>query len=257
MWSNRLRDRIDAGEVAYGLVTGWPSEDIAEAAGLLGFDFVFIDAEHGALDVRTVADLVRAADCGGATAIVRVPYADPRGFYNYLDAGADGFIFPHVRNAGEARTVVNASLFPPAGMRGALTTSRAARYATAYSTPADYYKAANAATLVLPMIEDVEAVDAVDEILTVPGVSGIFVGPGDMGLSRVAGGRTDAPPLESLLDRAYARGVAAKKLVATVAGTPAAARAVAEKGVRMIGVGVVGLLSGAARDFLKAAPRKM
>ncbi|MBM3451490.1 MAG: 2-dehydro-3-deoxyglucarate aldolase, partial [Armatimonadetes bacterium] len=119
---------------------------------------------------------------------------DPRGFYNYLDSGADGMIFPHVRNASEARAVVNASLFPPLGMRGALTSSRASRYGTAYATPADYYKAANEATWVLPMIEDVEAVDAVDEILTVPGVSGIFVGPGDMGLSRIAGGRTDAPP---------------------------------------------------------------
>ncbi|MBM3525527.1 MAG: hypothetical protein FJX57_21475, partial [Alphaproteobacteria bacterium] len=73
MWSNRLRDRIGAGEVAYGLVTTWASEDAVEAAGLCGFDFVFIDAEHGTLDARTVADLVRAADCGGLTAILRVP----------------------------------------------------------------------------------------------------------------------------------------------------------------------------------------
>lgn len=250
-----LRRRLDGGEVAYGVVTGWPDPDLVEAAGLCGFDFVFIDAEHGALDIRTCAELVRAADCGGMTSLIRVPYADPRGFYPYLDLGAHGLIFPHVRNAADAGAVADASLFPPQGMRGALSSSRAARYGTA-STPAEYFAAANAATWIFPMIEDVEAVDALDEIASNASINGLFVGPGDLGLSRVAGGRRDAPSVEALVDRAIATGTRHGKVVGTVAATPAAAAALVAKGVRVIATGAGGLYTSACRAFLGAAPRQ-
>jgi 2-keto-3-deoxy-L-rhamnonate aldolase RhmA len=250
-----LRRRLDGGEVAYGVVTSWPDPDLAEAAGLCGFDFVFIDAEHGALDIKTCAELVRAADCGGATSLIRVPYADPRGFYPYLDLGAHGLIFPHVRNGAEARAVVDASLFPPDGMRGALSSSRAARYGTA-STAAEYFATANASTWVFPVIEDVEAVDALDEIVSTPGINCFFVGPGDLGLSRIAGGRRDAPSVETLVDRAIATGTRHRKIVATVAATPAAAATLVTKGVRMIATGASSLFTSASREFLAASPRK-
>jgi 4-hydroxy-2-oxoheptanedioate aldolase len=246
---------LDAGEVAYGVVTAWPDPDLVEAAGVCGFDFVFIDAEHGALDIRTCAELVRAADCGGMTSLIRVPYADPRGFYPYLDLGAHGLIFPHVRNAAEAAAVVDASLFPPKGMRGALSSSRAARYGTA-STPAEYFAAANDATWIFPMIEDVEAVLALDEIAANAALNGIFVGPGDLGLSRVAGGRRDAPPVEALVDRAIEAGVRYRKVVGTVAATPEAAATLVGKGVRVIATGAGGLFTSACRSFLRAAPRQ-
>ncbi len=256
MQADRLRQRLDAGEVAYGIITGWADPDVVEAAGACGFDFVFIDAEHGALDIRTCGDLLRAATCGGLTAIIRVPYADSRGVYTYLDAGANGLIFPHIRGAADARAAVNACLYPPAGLRGALSSSRAARYGTAYSKPDEYYRAANDGMWVLPLIEDVEAVDTLDEILAVPGIRGFFIGPGDLGLSRIASGKTDGPTVDVLLDRAIERGVRAKKVVGTVAGTPAAATALVKKGVRMVCAGATGLMVGAYRGFLQGVPRK-
>src|SRR3972149_4800481 len=115
MQADRVRQRIEAGGVAYGRITGGADPDVVEAAGACGFDFVFIDAEHGALDIRTCGDLLRAATCGGLTAIIRVPYADSRGVYTYLDAGANGLIFPHIRGAADARPAANAYLCPPAG----------------------------------------------------------------------------------------------------------------------------------------------
>lgn len=256
MQADRLRERLDVGEVAYGVITGWADPDVVEAAGACGYDFVFIDAEHGALDIRTCGDLIRAAACGGLTAIIRVPYADSRGVYAYLDAGAHGLIFPHVRGAADARAAVNACLYPPEGLRGALSSSRASRYGTAYSRPDEYYRAANQAVWVLPLIEDVEAIDALDEILEVPGIRGYFIGPGDLGLSRIASRKTDGPTAEALVDRAIERGVRAGKVVGTVAGTPAAATALAKKGVRMICAGVTGLMIGAYRGFLQGVPRK-
>lgn len=255
MRQDRLRQRLDAGEAAYGVITGWPDPDLVEAAGLCGFDFVFIDAEHGALDIRTCAELVRAADCGGLTSLIRIPYADVRGVYPYLDLGAHGLVFPHVRNATDARAVADASLFPPGGLRGALSSSRAARYGTAYK-PDEYYRAANETTWIFPMIEDVDAVDKIDEILATPGIRSYFVGPGDLGLSRIASGRQNAPPTEALVDTAIAAGVRRQKVVATVAATPAAAAALVKKGVRVIGVGATALFTGACRAYVEAAPRK-
>jgi 2-keto-3-deoxy-L-rhamnonate aldolase RhmA len=140
-------------------------------------------------------------------------------------------------------------------MRGALSSSRAARYGTR-STAAEYFATANRSTWVFPVIEDVEAVDALDEIVTTPGINAFFVGPGDLGLSRIAGGRRDAPSVETLVDRAIATGVRHHKIVATVAATPAQAASLAGKGVRMIAAGVSALFTSACRTFLADAPRK-
>ncbi len=250
-----LRQRLEADEVSYGIITAWPDPDLVEAAGRCGFDWVFIDAEHGALDIRTCAELVRAADCAGMTSLVRVPYADVRGVYPYLDLGAHGLIFPHVRTAADAQEAVRACLFPKEGLRGAMSSSRAARYGVAY-TPPDYFRATNTNVWVFPVIEDVEAVETLNTILDVPGIHAYFVGPGDLALSRLVPRSTEAPTIEALVDQAIATGVRLGKVVATVAATPEAAAALVEKGVRMIGVGATGVFTSACRRYLDAVPRK-
>lgn len=254
MQHDALRTRLDRGEVAYGVVTAWPDPDLIEAAGTCGFDFAFIDAEHGALDIRTCAELIRAATCGGMTSIVRVPYADVRGVYAYLDAGAQGLIFPHVRNAADARAAVAPCLFPPDGLRGAFSASRGARYGAAYRG-GEYLREANDTVWAIPLIEDIDAVDALHEILDVPGVRAFFIGPGDMALSRLTPQGPRGDPAEQAVARAIATGVRKGKIVATVAGTPAVAAALVAKGVRMIAVGAPGLLTAAYRGYLDAAPR--
>jgi 2-keto-3-deoxy-L-rhamnonate aldolase RhmA len=254
MRHDALKTRIDRGEVAYGLVTAWPDPDLIEAAGVCGFDFAFIDAEHGAFDIRTCAELIRAAACGGMTSIVRVPYADFRGVYAYLDAGAQGLIFPHVRSAAEARAAIAPCLYPPAGTRSAFSSSRATRYGAEYRG-GEFMRTANEATWALPLIEDMGAVDVIDEILDVPGVRAFFIGPGDMALSRLTPDGPRGDPAEKLVDRAIAAGVRKGKIVATVAPTPAAAAALVEKGVRMIAAGAPSLITGAYRAYLDAAPR--
>jgi len=103
MLNDRIRERLDGGEVAYGIVNLWPDPDLVELAGACGFDFVFIDAEHGALDIRTCAELVRAATCGGMSSLIRVPYGEMDGVYRYLDLGAHGLIFAHITSAADAQ----------------------------------------------------------------------------------------------------------------------------------------------------------
>ena len=255
MRGRRLKERLDAGEVAYGIVVSWPDSDMVEAAGECGFDLAFVDAEHAALDIRTCADLVRAANVSGMSVLIRVPYMDVRGLYNYLDTGADGLIFPHITSAAAARVATAASLFPPLGSRGAMSSSRAARYGTAYA-PADYFQAANESVWAIPMIEDVEAVKACEEILTTPGVRAIFVGPGDLALSRMGAKSENLPTVEAMVDQVIAASIRLGKVVATVAPSPKAAAAMVAKGVRILVTGGSGLFTTACREYLQAVPRK-
>lgn len=253
MLNDRIRERLDRGEVAYGIVNLWPDPDLVEMAGACGFDFVFIDAEHGALDIRTCAELVRAATSGGMSSLIRVPYGELMGVYRYLDLGAHGLIFAHVTSAEDARAATVACFFPPEGNRGAMSSSRAAGYGVRLQ-PQEYYRMANERLWVLPIIEDVEGVEQLEEVLTVPGIRGFFVGPGDLALSRLFHGQTGAS-VEEMVDWTIATGVRVGKVVATVAATPAAAGPLIDKGVRVIVVGANTMVRAAYLDYLKAAPR--
>lgn len=256
MLSNRLQERLERGEVAYGIVVSWPDSDLIEAAAACGFDFVFIDAEHGPLDIGSCAELVRAANSGGISALIRVPFGDVRGVYKYLDTGATGLIFPHVISASDAESAVSACLFPPEGSRGSMSSSRAARYGVIHS-PDEYFRAANESVWAIPMIEDVAGVEAVDQILSTRNLRAIFIGPGDLSLSRVATKSEAVPSVETLVDRAIAACVRSGKYVATVGATPVAATAMVERGASIIVTGATTLFTSACRGYLDAAPRRL
>jgi len=253
MGPDRMRERLEAGEVAYGVLIPWPNADLVEAAGVSGFDYVFIDAEHGALDRKVCVEMVRAASWAGMASLIRVPYSDIRGAYAYLDMGAHGLIFPHITSEADARSATRVCLFPPEGSRGASSSSRAARYGTK-SKAEEYYRSSNKAVWVVPVIEDVEGVDALEEILAVPGIQTFFVGPGDLALSRLTSGNANPPPVDKLVDQAIATGVRLGKYVAAPAATPAIARTLVEKGVRVVVIGATALFTGACRAYLDAVP---
>jgi 4-hydroxy-2-oxoheptanedioate aldolase len=229
--------------VACGIIAPWPDPHVIEIAGTFGFDFALIDAEHGALDVRTCADLVRAAEGVGISPIVRVAYGDNRGAYTHLDAGAHGLMFPHIASADAARAAASACLFGPEGTRAAIPSSRAARYGSLY--PADeYYARANESVWIMPLIEEVEGVRDLKEILSVPRIRAFFIGPADLALS--AGRKS----VSALIDEAIATGLRLNKIVGVFAGTAAEAAAYVDKGVRMTLVGASGLLTGACKNYI-------
>lgn len=254
MGTARLREILEARDVAYGVLISWPCADLVEAAGVTGFDYVFIDAEHGALDRKMCVEMVRAASWAGMSSLIRVPYSDIRGVYSYLDMGADGLIFPHITNESEARAAASVCLFPPEGSRGAASSSRAARYGSK-SKAEEYYRAANESVWIVPVIEDVEGVEALDRILAVPGIDAFFVGPGDLALSRLTTDGSVPPAVEVLVDTAIQTGKRLGKCVAAPAPTPKAAKDLVDKGVRMIVIGAAALYSGACRSYLEAVPR--
>jgi 4-hydroxy-2-oxoheptanedioate aldolase len=175
---NKLRARLKSGKAC---INGWlaiPSGFSAETMAQCGFDSVTVDMQHGVQDYQSMVQCFQAMDRFPITPLTRVPWNEPGIIGKALDGGAWGIICPMVNNAAEATALANACLYPPKGRR-----SNGPIRAAAYGTESPYQTVANDEVLVMPMIETQEALDNIDAILDVPGISGIYIGPSDLGLS--------------------------------------------------------------------------
>ncbi len=148
----------------------------AEAAALLGFDYLCIDMQHGLVSRSGLTTMLQAIHPHSPRALVRVPANDPSAIGWCLDAGATGVIVPMINSAEEAEAAVRSCMYPPVGNRS----TGPARAAVIYG--ADYVHGANASTQCIPMIETSGALRALDDILSIPGVNAIYVGPSDLSM---------------------------------------------------------------------------
>jgi 4-hydroxy-2-oxoheptanedioate aldolase len=157
----------------FGLAVAYSSPGALERIGP-DWDWIWIDAQHGDLDFRETAHLLRVADLIQRPALVRIPGQDPGWIGKVLDAGAAGVIVPMVESVQEAQAVVNAAKFPPQGNRsygGRRAIDRFGR---------GYYKTANRDTLLILQLESNDAVALADSLAGMEGVDGLFLGPDDL-----------------------------------------------------------------------------
>ena len=176
--SNKLKQRLKAGKAA---VNGWlaiPSGFSAEVMAQCGWDSVTVDLQHGVQDYQSMVQCFQAMQAHPVTPLVRVPWNEPGIIGKALDGGAMGIICPMVSTPDEATQLADASLYPPAGKR-----SNGPIRAAMYGEASDYQKTANDEVLVIPMIETQQAIDNIGAILDTPGISGIYIGPSDLGFS--------------------------------------------------------------------------
>jgi len=176
--SNTLKQRLRAGKAA---VNGWlaiPSGFSAEVMAQCGWDSVTVDMQHGVQDYQSMVQCFQAMQAHPITPLVRVPWNEPGIIGKALDGGAMGIICPMVNTPDEAKQLVAACLYPPAGRR-----SNGPIRAAMYGEASDYQKTANNEVLVIPMIETQQAIDNIGAILDTPGISGIYIGPSDLGFS--------------------------------------------------------------------------
>ena len=248
MFSVPLRQKLDAGEPVVGVLATQADASLAETIGLLGFDFFMLDCEHGAASPRDAEAVVLGCERRGITPLARIGTADPKAILQFLDAGLAGVMMPGITTADQVQALVDAVKYPPLGTRG-LGPVRAASFMLGAQSQADYVAQANRQTVVLPQIEDVACLAALDDLLSVDGVDGFVIGPRDFAMSM---GFTDGPghpEVREALDEVERRVIESGKLVGTVAGTGAQARALVERGVRFVLTSLTALLKPSAAAF--------
>ena len=158
--------RLRSGQQQLATIISLPCPEIAEIAAGSGYDWLFIDAEHGPLSVHAVQSILQAA--GECPCIVRIPTADPVWIAKALDVGAAGILVPQVSTPEQVRGIVEAAKYPPQGSRG-VGVARAQGYGAELM---DYLNEANRETLVFIQAEHQDAVDNIDAIAQVPGLDG-------------------------------------------------------------------------------------
>lgn len=177
---NRILDNLRKNEISLGieLYTGDPS--IVEICAYSGFDFYMLDMEHAAVTIDTMRHCIRAADAAGITTIVRVAENNPALIARPVEEGAQAIIVPHISNKEDVRKAINALRYPPEGKKGSCSSIRGANYST--SGWDEYLKHHSEETMFIALLEDIEAIENVEEIFAElkPGVDAVFFGRGDL-----------------------------------------------------------------------------
>jgi 2-keto-3-deoxy-L-rhamnonate aldolase RhmA len=194
MWHADFRRRLLSGEELIGTFFKTPSAMLAEVIGSTALDVVCIDTEHSPFDRAALDACLLALRAAGKPALVRVPGASPEHLLNALDCGATGVVVPHVRSAAAAAAVARAARYGAEG-RGYAGSTRAAAYGT--RTLAQNLAEAREQTTVIAQVEDLEALDCIDDIAAVEGVDALFIGMMDLTVALGAPGPDAAPVTEA------------------------------------------------------------
>ena len=196
-----IRKRALAGEVMLGVGANLGSSLTVEMIGAAGFDWTWIDCEHGAGDYSELIPQIQAASIYNAPAIVRIAWNEAPRFKRVLDLGAAGIMVPYVTSAREAEQAAASMRYPPQGIRGVARFNRACGFGQDFDT---YFEQANDNLLTAVQIETKESVDRAEEIAAVAGVDVLFVGPLDLSVSMNMVQKFDHPEFEQAMDRVAA-----------------------------------------------------
>lgn len=250
MKQNIVKTRLKNGQSVLGVLSNSTDPTVAELCGLSGLDFYMVDGEHSPVTTAQVQDIVRACDASGITPLARVRSNDSKLILQFLDAGVMGIMMPGVKTTADLEALVQAVKYPPLGSRG-FGPVRANDYLLGDMNQGEAVEFANEQTLVLPQIENLEAIDNLDALLGVAGVDGFVLGPRDLAMSM---GFYDGPGHDEV-KRTIAGVVDRIKKAGLVAGTTAAtgdqAKALVDRGVLFCMNTLSGLVKTAVSDFVK------
>ena len=195
--SNPVKAKLNGGEVSFGSWIQLGHAGIAEILANANFDWIGVDCEHSDIDIKGFTDLARGMYGRSTCPIARVRENDTLAIRQVLDVGAWGVIVPLVNTALDAKRAVQSAKFPPVGIRGSAF-FRANDYGMSHK---EYARRANDDILVVVMIESREAVENIDDIVSVDGVDGVFIGPYDLSASYGIVGQLDEPPMQAARTR--------------------------------------------------------
>jgi 2-keto-3-deoxy-L-rhamnonate aldolase RhmA len=198
--SSSFRKRVAQRELLLGSLIATACPQHVEILGRLGYDFVFIDLEHGDFFLSDLRGLIIAADAQGITPLVRVSWNRPEYILKALDLGAKGVILPHVGSKDELVKAVESALYPPKGSRGAAPCIRSAGY---FETNWEQFQdKSNEEVLVIPCIEDKKGMENLSSMLDIDGVDIFCLGPFDYSVDIGLPGKRTDPKVVNQMRRA-------------------------------------------------------
>jgi len=244
---NQFKQALMGDKPIFGLWQGIPNTSVAEIGAGAGFDWLLVDAEHGPFDLQSVMSHLQAIEPYPVSAIVRPVEGSTALIKQLLDVGAQTLLVPMVDDAEQARRIVAAAKYPPAGVRG-LGTSMAR--AANWNRTTDYLEKANDEVCVVAQIETLAGLKNIEEIVKVDGVDAVFIGPSDLSAAMGYIGNPGHPDVVTAIKNAFKVIHAAGKQVGVLAVTKELADKYVEAGARFIGVGVdAALLANATRQL--------
>jgi 2-keto-3-deoxy-L-rhamnonate aldolase RhmA len=234
MRTNLVKQNLRAGKLQLGTGFGqFRSPEIPKMLAAAGFQWAFLDTEHGGFDLETIQDICRVSVMAGLCPIVRVAELQYSLVARALDCGAQGIIFPRVEQPELLERAVSWTKFPPAGMRGYGLTAVQVDYEP-LSFP-QIIEHMNANSMVVLQIETRRALEAREELLAVPGIDAVMVGPADLSISLGVPGEFQHPKMvgaiEAIRDTCIRRGV----IPGMQTRTPALAKFWKERGMLFLG----------------------
>ncbi|MBV9581318.1 MAG: hypothetical protein JO057_22280 [Chloroflexi bacterium] len=199
---NLAKRKLRAGQTVYGTLLTVMNAELVEMLGIAGLDFVIMEGEHGPWDESQILNIVRASELVGITPTIRLSNLEPDRICRLLDMGVQGIHCSHVSSKEEAAELVRVVKLYPQGERGFGRFSRANFYGMLEEREA--VEAANAESLVVAQIEDRHGIEHIEDIVQVPGIDILSVGPSDLSQSYGLPGQYDHPVVKAALDRFHA-----------------------------------------------------
>lgn len=197
----KLRTNFINNNTSHGTFCYIKDPAVVEMIGWSGYDFVILDLEHSSLDMRDIEHMTRAAEASGVSPIVRISHNDKSSYLRVAEMGVSGVMISQVKTASQAEELVKSIKFPPKGQRGMSGSLRAAKYSEIPMK--DHMKNTNEDILAIVMIEGKEAINNLEEILSVEGLDAIFIGPSDLSREYGVPGEPDHPKVLNVIKNIF------------------------------------------------------
>jgi 4-hydroxy-2-oxoheptanedioate aldolase len=244
---NEFKAALARGERQIGCWLGLANPYSAELMGTAGFDWLLIDGEHAPNDLRSIMAQLQVLEASSSQSVVRLPIGETWMIKQVLDIGAQNLLVPMVESAEQAAQLVKAVQYPPKGVRGV---GAALARASEFSGIPDYLTTADDEICLLVQVENRAGLAALDGILALDGIDGVFIGPSDLAADMGHIGKPQTEEVQDAIADAVARIKKAGKAAGILATDPETTAKYADLGVTFLAVGLdVTLLAGAAREL--------
>lgn len=253
MRTNQTKAKLKAGETVHGCFVRYPEPTLIEMLGYYGWDFIMFDGEHSTITPRDCEQLARAAELQNVTPLVRVTTNQQPVILRFMDTGVMGAMVPMINNVADAEAAVRSIKYAPRGQRGLAGVRAAAFGQVPGFNFKNYIVEANNETLVIAQVETAAAVDALPDIVQIPDIDVIFIGPTDLSQSVGVPGELQHPAVQELFDRIISIVTASDKALGILVPNAEAAKQWQARGARFVLVVMDALLGPACRGFLQAA----